>query len=131
MAVIEHTWQGGDWPEIARRAAVELSAKAAENNPISALLFAIWLSFRAAGGGRIFSRILVQGLNQMEDRPWGAMRKGKGMTADWLAKELERFGIRPRKIRIGEVQAKVLRRGFQGGVCAIHVPRRSGKGDPS
>src|SRR5256714_12211178 len=45
---------GGDWPELARQAAIGLSAKAAEHNPMSALLLAIWLSFRVGGGGRIF-----------------------------------------------------------------------------
>ena len=97
---------GGDWPELARQAAIGLSAKAAEHNPMSALLLAIWLSFRVAGGGRIFSKMLVQGLNSMEDQPWGQMRNGKGITVEWLAKQLERHGIRPKTIRIGEAQTK-------------------------
>src|SRR5207248_8011506 len=73
---------------------------------MSALLLAIWLSFRVAGGGRIFSKMLVQGLNGMEDQPWGQMRNGKGITVEWLAKQLERHGIRPKTIRIGEAQTK-------------------------
>ena len=73
---------------------------------MSALLFGIWLSFRVAGGERIFSRMLVDGLNSMEDQPWGTMRSGKGITVEWLANQLERHGIRPRTIRIGEKQAK-------------------------
>ena len=97
---------GGDWPEAARQAAVALSAKAGEDNPMSALLLAIWLSFRVAGGERIFSRMLVDGLNSMEDQRWGTMRSGKGITVEWLANQLERHGIRPRTIRIGEKQAK-------------------------
>ena len=97
---------GGDWPELARQAAVALSAKAAEHNPISSLLFAIWLSFRTVGGGRIFSRRLVQGLNSMDDKPWGTMANGKGITVGWLATQLERHGIKPRTIRIGNMQAK-------------------------
>jgi len=97
---------GGDWPELARQAAVALSAKAAEHNPISSLLFAIWLSFRTVGGGRIFSRMLVQGLNSMDDKPWGTMANGKGITVGWLATQLERHGIKPRTIRIGNMQAK-------------------------
>ena len=97
---------GGDWPEAARQAAVALSAKAGEDNPMSALLFGIWLSFRVAGGERIFSRMLVDGLNSMEDQRWGTMRSGKGITVEWLANQLERHGIRPRTIRIGEKQAK-------------------------
>jgi len=85
---------------------VALSAKAAGHNPISSLLFAIWLSFRTVGGGRIFSRMLVQGLNSMDDKPWGTMANGKGITVGWLATQLERHGIKPRTIRIGTMQAK-------------------------
>ena len=50
--------------------------------------------------------MLVQGLNTMEDQPWGQMRNGKGITVEWLAKQLERHGIRPKTVRIGEMQAK-------------------------
>ena len=93
-------------PMESARAGVGLSAKATEHNPISALLFAIWLSFRVVGGDRIFSRMLVHGLNTMEDQPWGQMRNGKGITVEWLAKQLERHGIRPKTVRLGEMQAK-------------------------
>ena len=35
--------------------------------------------------------MLVQGLNGMEDQPWGQMRNGKGITVEWLAKQLEQL----------------------------------------
>src|SRR5439155_8028289 len=87
---------GGDWPEMARQAALGLSASAEETSPVGALLFGIWFLFATTGGGRMFSRALVQGLNSMTDRPWGEMRQGKGITDTWLADQLQPFGLRPR-----------------------------------
>ncbi len=107
---------GGDWPEQARQAALGLSASAEENNPVGSLLFGIWLLFATAAAGRMFTRDLVQGLNSLPDRPWGEMTplrgatarqgKGKGITDAWVADQLQPFGIRPRTMRIGQVQAK-------------------------
>jgi putative DNA primase/helicase len=97
---------GGDWPQAARQAAVGLSASAEHNNPVGSLLFGIWLLFATAGGGRMFSRTLVQGLNGLADRPWGEMRNGKGITDAWLAAQLQPYGIQPRTLRIGQAQAK-------------------------
>jgi hypothetical protein len=70
------------------------------------LLFGIRLLFATAGGGRMFSRVLVQGLNGLADRPWGEMRNGKGITDAWLAAQLQPYGIQPRTLRIGQAQAK-------------------------
>ena len=33
------------------------------------------------------------------------MRNGKGITESWLADQLQPFGIRPRTMRIGQMQA--------------------------
>jgi len=40
--------------------AVGLSGGAAANSPVGALLFDIWRLFAIAGGGRMFTRTLVQ-----------------------------------------------------------------------
>jgi len=34
------------------------------------------------------------------------MRNGKGITESWLADQLQPFEIRPRTMRIGQIQAK-------------------------
>ena len=57
---------GGDWPTLAREAAVGLSGSALTNSPIGSLLFDIWFVFATVGGGRMFSQTLVQGLNSLE-----------------------------------------------------------------
>ena len=97
---------GGDWPELARQAAVGLSGSAEANDPVGALLFGIWFLFSSTGGVRMFTRTLVESLNSMTDRSWGGMRHGKGITDAWLADQLQPHGIAPRTMRIGSMQAK-------------------------
>jgi putative DNA primase/helicase len=98
---------GGEWPELARKAAVGLSGNCGqEGSPIGALLLDLYLSFMTTGSKRRFSRELVESLNGGGDRPWMELTKGRGVTESWLAKQLGPFGIRSRLMRIGEVVAR-------------------------
>jgi hypothetical protein len=63
---------------------------------------------------RIFSRELVQSLCAMHDRPWPEVQRGKPISERWLARNLGRFGIRPKTLRIGEDRAK----GYEGAAFA-------------
>jgi len=116
---------GGPWPELARKAAVHLSAGTQDTSPIGALLLDIYFVFAsikvgldkktdAQGGAanstsqpeRIFTRDLVAALNYRRDRPWAETFKGKEITELWLASQLRPFGIRPHNLWIDGVQAK-------------------------
>jgi hypothetical protein len=97
---------GGEWPQLARQAAVSLSLSAQESNPIGSLLLDILLIFIQTEQDRIFSRSLVEYLNGCEARPWAEMRKGKEVNELWLAQQLRPYGIRPKTIWIGENSAK-------------------------
>jgi putative DNA primase/helicase len=97
---------GGEWPKLAREAAVSLTQTGQENNPIGSLLLDILLIFANTGQERIFSRTLVEALNGFEDRPWAEIRNGKEISELWLAQQLRPYGIRPRTIWIGERAAK-------------------------
>jgi hypothetical protein len=97
---------GGDWPGLARQAAVGLHATAQEANPISSLLLDIFLHFIMSKSNRLFTADLVNALNLRLDRPWAALNKGKAITDLWLATQLRPYGIRSRTMRIGEQRAK-------------------------
>jgi hypothetical protein len=97
---------GGHWPDLARQAAVNLTARAHEHSPIGALLLDILILFTHRNSDRLFSRDLVASLNFRLDRPWAEARKGKPITELWLAQQLRRYGIRPRSIRIGDATGK-------------------------
>lgn len=98
---------GGDWPELARRAAITLSGSAQETASPAGLLFNdIRFVFEACGDDRIFSRELVGVMNGLGDRPWRELRRGKPLTEMWLAMQLRPYGIRPKTIWIGAESAK-------------------------
>ena len=91
---------GGDWPQLAREAALALSSDTRENNPIGSLLLDIFTLFAASGQDRILTRDIVEALNtQFTERPWMENRKSQRSTEIWLSKQLRPFGICPRMFR--------------------------------
>jgi len=97
---------GGDWPQLARKAAIGLIPNNHESNPASALLLDIFLLFIESKQDRLFSRTLVEGLNNLSHRSWREVRNGKEITELWLAQRLQPYNVRPRTIRIGDMRAK-------------------------
>jgi hypothetical protein len=97
---------GGRWPELAREAALGLTARAQEHNPIGSLLLDIYLTFATSDKERLFSRELVSGLGGFGQRPWVDLLRGKPLTEVWLSQQLRPYGIKSRTIRIGEQVAK-------------------------
>jgi len=97
---------GGRWPDLARQAAVALTATAQDRSPMGALLLDIFAVFLTAHTDRLFSRDLAAALHDLPDRPWAELRKGKAMDELWLAKQLHPYGVRPCNLRIGDRLAK-------------------------
>ena len=97
---------GGRWPDLARQAALALTATAQERSPMAALLFDITLVFIQSRAERLFSRDLVAALNRLPDSLWAELCKGKPIDELWLAKQLRPYGIRPSTIRNGDMVAK-------------------------
>ena len=97
---------GGDWPKLARDAALQVSAGLPDSSIIGSLLVDILVEFVERKVERIFSRDLVERLNELRERPWAEMRKGKEVDGLWLAKQLRPFGVRPKAMWIGEVAGK-------------------------
>jgi putative DNA primase/helicase len=93
---------GGQWPALAREAALGLTVRAQGHSPIGSLLLDIYLVFILTKRDRVFSRELVGTLQQSGDRPWLELRRGKQITETWVAQRLRPYGIKSRTIRIGE-----------------------------
>ncbi|HZT72218.1 MAG TPA: DUF3631 domain-containing protein [Terriglobales bacterium] len=95
---------GGDWPERARRALVELctGAAAADESIGARLLADVRAIFGERQAERIASKDLAEALGGMEDRPWAEWgRQQKPITPPQVARLLGRFGIAPRNLRDG------------------------------
>ena len=91
---------GGDWPERAWIAALELSGgKAAADEALGVwLLRDIRDVFVEKGVDRLSSASLAASLSEIETSPWGDIR-GKALDARALARRLKRFEIAPRTVR--------------------------------
>jgi hypothetical protein len=91
---------GGDWPERAWVAALELSGgKAAADEALGVwLLRDIRDVFKEEGIDRLSSVSLAASLSEIETSPWGDIR-GKALDARALARRLKRFEIGPRTVR--------------------------------
>jgi uncharacterized protein DUF3631 len=97
---------GGDWPQLARQAAIGLTEAAQERSPIGSLLLDILILFKAGNTDRLFTRALVAGLNNLGERFWAESRAGKPITDLWLAQQLRPYDIRPRSLRIGDAASR-------------------------
>ena len=92
---------GGDWPQRARRAAVELSGtRPAEDDSTGVRLLAdIRHIFGEAEVDRITTVDLLDRLHQDDEAPW-ADWFGKPLSARVLARLLKPYGVRPSTIKL-------------------------------
>jgi hypothetical protein len=94
---------GDDWPDRARKAALELSGhgKGSDDSRGVHLLSDIRDAFDQLGEAVIPTKELVTFLNNREDSPWGGWSDGKGITQRKVAAILREFGIQPGTCRVG------------------------------
>lgn len=92
---------GGEWPAVARQAAIHLSGTSEDSSIRVMLLSDIRSTFAERNTDTISSADLVHELAQLESRPWCEWRQGKPMTQAQLARQLGKFGLTPSTVRIG------------------------------
>lgn len=93
---------GGDWPERARRAALELCARQDDEDDLSVRLLADLQTIMNELPERKWpSQALVDALNALDEAPWADLNRGKGLTTNRLARMLARFQISAKKLRTG------------------------------
>ncbi len=101
---------GGEWPELARRAALKLSGTVQDAPSINAELLAdIQEVFADKKLLRIATADLIEALCNDEEKPWATWNKGRQMSARQLSARLDSFGINSRQIRFGTTN----RRGYE------------------
>ena len=99
---------GGEWPEMARKAAVALTGTIEDDDRGTKLLADIKRIFEAYRDVEFFtSETLVAHLINLEDAPWGEWRRdGKSISARGVSNILKEFEIRPGKTRSANGYAK-------------------------
>ena len=92
---------GGEWPVIARKAALALAGEQEDDSIGVLLLQDIRVIFDDRSADRLPSNDLAHALAALQDRPWSEWRKGKPLTANALSRLLKPFSIVPGSIRVG------------------------------
>jgi putative DNA primase/helicase len=92
---------GGEWPARARRAVQCAGASATgDDQSVRVLLLTdIRAIFAEKNADRLSSAELVTALFVTEGRPWAEWNRGRGLSANALARLLAPFGIAPATIR--------------------------------
>ncbi len=104
---------GDKWPEIARKAAVELSLYEIDEDSIKVQLLAdIKSVFESSEIDKIWTNSLLEQLREMPDRAWGEWNKGRGLSGRGLAKLLRGFKASSKAVRIG-TDVKDVKKGYQ------------------
>jgi putative DNA primase/helicase len=91
---------GGEWPDRARAAAIELSGSyRSDNDSIGVqLLHDVWTLFGECGADMLSSKDLCERLAAMEERPWASWRHGRSISPVQLARLLRPFQIHSRDL---------------------------------
>jgi putative DNA primase/helicase len=88
--------------DMARKAAMTVSSSEVAEAPASEMLLAdIRDLFDSRHTHRLKSEDIIEALVQMEERPWPEWYRGKPMSKTAMSRQLKRFDIRPKMIRIG------------------------------
>ncbi len=94
---------GGEWPLLARQAAVTLSGgqEEADDSAAIRLLADIRDAYVMHGENRLPTDVLLAALREAPESPWSEWRGDRPLSAVQLAKMLKPFGVRPKVIRRG------------------------------
>lgn len=95
----------GDWPERARRAAVELNAARQKADPSLGVRLLADMRDVFDGADALFTDTLLEKLVALDEAPWGDLR-GKALDARGLARRMRRFQVGPKPVRLGAVVKK-------------------------
>jgi putative DNA primase/helicase len=93
---------GGEWPEIARNAAIKISgAESIQQSTGTELLADIQEIFETRAVDRISTESLISALLKDDEKPWATYNRGQRITPRQVARVLKGYGILSRSIRIG------------------------------
>ncbi len=93
---------GGEWPELARKAALKLSGTDSPTMTIGTELLAdIQELFEGKGVERIRVDDLIEALCADDEKPWATYNRGKPITPRQVAKKLSEYHISSQTIRFG------------------------------
>jgi hypothetical protein len=96
---------GGDWPERARAAAVNLVASGLERAQTTGVQLLSDLYDVFEGVEKMATEVVLKKLIALPESAWAEFH-GKPLNDRGLANRLRKYAVKPKKIRIGEVTAR-------------------------
>lgn len=113
---------GGDWPALARAAAVALVAQAKESTPsLGVRLLGDVRAVLEDHLDRMTTAALLEKLKALEEAPWSDLR-GKPLDSRGLARLLKPYGISSKTVREGDATAKGYERADFADAWARYLP---------
>lgn len=98
---------GGDWPQLARKAALKLSGSESEGMSVGVELLAdIQEVFETKKVARLFTADLIEALCSDDEKPWATYNRGQPIKPRQVSTRLSGYGIKSRDIRIGYINKK-------------------------
>ena len=122
---------GGDWPGRVANAYAKLAVHDTDEQGIGTMLLAdIQQVFATRRANKLFTVSLIEALCAMPERPWLEAHKGRRIDANWLARSLRNYRIKPNTIRIGRTlqkgyRAADFRDAFERYVPQLGLPSRN------
>jgi len=93
---------GGNWPQRAIEAFHYLNQADEDEDAVGPMILSdIRRVFAGRGLQRLHAQELIEGLLELEERPWAEWRHGKPLTTTGLARLLRPYRIASRQLRIG------------------------------
>src|SRR5262249_35840635 len=91
---------GGEWPKLARDAAVTLVTEAKEREPSLGVRLLADLRVIFGDAEAMSSKFILDALHKLEEAPWGDL-KGKPLNERGLANRLRQYGVKSKTVRLG------------------------------
>jgi len=93
---------GGEWPELAKQAALKLSSSDSALQTVGTeLLMDIQEMFDEKDLNRISTADLIKGLCSDEEKPWATYNRGRSISPRQVSSRLKEYDIHSRTVRIG------------------------------
>ena len=112
---------GGDWPNMAREAAVTLLAAGREKEPSFGISLLTDLRTVFGETEALFTEEILSGLHSMEEAPWKDLN-GKGLDSRGLGLRLRQYGIKSKQVRKGTTSKKGYQRAELADAFARYLP---------
>ena len=101
---------GGDWPARGRAAAVRISEGAkddADDGSVGIqLLVDIQTVFSETDERELSTKDLIRALGEMKESPWATWSRGEAISEMKVGKFLKPYGVKSKRIRVGDVQLR-------------------------